>query len=137
MLNGYPSDTHIPESYTRRDGGVKLVSWAQTPPPRKEKVRQVNVFHMWVKDQPSYITGGRRCRERIAVGFTTTRAVSVYHHYHWEFESRSCEVYSIQHNVINLVSDLGQVSGFLLVLRFPPPIKLTATIQLKYCWKWR
>jgi len=23
----------------------------------------------------------------------------------------------------------------LRVLRFPPPIKLTATISLKYCWK--
>ena len=44
----------------------------------------------------------------------------------------SCEVYSIQHYVIKFVSDLWQVSGFLLVLRFPPPIKLTATIQLKY-----
>jgi len=31
------------------------------------------------------------------------------------------------------VSDLRQVSGFLRVLQFPPPIKLTATIQLKYC----
>jgi hypothetical protein len=38
------------------------------------------------------------------------------------------EVYSIQHYVIKFVSDLQQVSGFLLVLRFPPPIKLTATI---------
>jgi hypothetical protein len=27
-----------------------------------------------------------------------------------------------------IVSDLRQVCGFLLVLRFPPPIKLTATI---------
>ena len=36
--------------------------------------------------------------------------------------------YSIQHYVINFVSDLRQVSGFLRVLRFPPPIKLTATI---------
>ena len=35
------------------------------------------------------------------------------------------------------VSDLWQVGGFLRVLRFPPPIKLTATIQLKYCLKWR
>jgi len=26
---------------------------------------------------------------------------------------------------------------FSAVLRFPPPIKLTATIWLKYCWKWR
>ena len=34
-------------------------------------------------------------------------------------------VYSIQHYVINLVSDLWQVGGF---LRFPPPVKLTATI---------
>ena len=32
------------------------------------------------------------------------------------------EVYSIQHYVI------CQVGGFLWVLRFPPPIKLTATI---------
>ena len=38
------------------------------------------------------------------------------------------EVYSIQHYVIKFVSDLGQVSGFLRVLRFPPPIKLTVTI---------
>jgi hypothetical protein len=32
------------------------------------------------------------------------------------------------HYVIKFVSDLRQVSGFLRVLRFPPPIKLTATI---------
>jgi hypothetical protein len=38
------------------------------------------------------------------------------------------EVYSIQHYVIKLVSDLQQVCGFLQLLRFPPPIKLTATI---------
>ena len=35
------------------------------------------------------------------------------------------EVYSIQHYVIQFVSDLRQVGGFLLVFRFPPPIKLT------------
>jgi hypothetical protein len=32
------------------------------------------------------------------------------------------------HYVIKFVSDLRQVSGFLRVLRFSPPIKLTATI---------
>ena len=37
------------------------------------------------------------------------------------------EVYSIQHNTIKFVSDLRQVGGFLWVLRFPPPIKLTET----------
>jgi hypothetical protein len=38
------------------------------------------------------------------------------------------EVYSIQHYVINFVSDLRHVVVFLPVLRFPPLIKLTATI---------
>ena len=33
------------------------------------------------------------------------------------------EVYSIQHYVINIVSNLQQVGGFLRVLRFPPPKK--------------
>ena len=34
----------------------------------------------------------------------------------------------VQHYVIKFVSDLRQVGGFLQVLLFPPPIKLTATI---------
>jgi hypothetical protein len=37
------------------------------------------------------------------------------------------------HYVIKFVSDLRQVGCFLWVLRFLPPIKLTATLQLKYC----
>ena len=37
-------------------------------------------------------------------------------------------VYLIQHDVIKFISDLRQVNGFLRILRFPPPIKLTATI---------
>ena len=63
---------------------------------------------------------GRRERDRMAVGFTTAYAISAYHHY-------SSEVYSI-HYVIKFVSDLRKVGGFLRELRFPPPIKLTATI---------
>jgi hypothetical protein len=39
-----------------------------------------------------------------------------------EVESRSGR--GVQHYVIKFVSDLRQVSGF---LRFPPPLKLTAT----------
>jgi hypothetical protein len=35
---------------------------------------------------------------------------------------------AIQHYGIKYVSDLRQVDGFLRVLRFPPPIKLIATI---------
>ena len=38
------------------------------------------------------------------------------------------EVYSIQHHVIKFVSDLPRAGGFSRVLRFPPPIKLTAKI---------
>ena len=38
--------------------------------------------------------------------------------------------------VIKFVSDLWHVSGFLQLHWFPPPIKLTATIYLKYCRKW-
>ena len=64
-------------------------------------------------------------RDRMVVGFTTTYAISAYHHWCCEFESRSgWDV----HYVIKIVSDLRQIGGFLRVLRFPPPIKLTATI---------
>ena len=41
------------------------------------------------------------------------------------------EVYLIQHYVVTFASDLREVGGFLRVLRFPPPIKLTAMIKLK------
>ena len=37
------------------------------------------------------------------------------------------EVYSIQIYVIKFLSDLRQVGGFLRILRFPSPIKLTTT----------
>jgi hypothetical protein len=64
----------------------------------------------------------------MVVGFTTACAVSAYHHLSREFESRSDEVFSIQHYVIKFVSDLRQVSGFMRVLQFPPSKNLTATI---------
>ena len=38
----------------------------------------------------------RRGRDHMVVRFTTIYAISAYHHYHCELESRSCEVYSIQ-----------------------------------------
>jgi hypothetical protein len=38
------------------------------------------------------------------------------------------KLYSIQDYVIKFVRDLWWVSGFLQVLWFPPPIKLTTTI---------
>jgi hypothetical protein len=75
----------------------------------------------------SQITGGRRGHDRMVVGFTTTYAISAYHHcVCCEFESRSGR--GVQHYVINFVSDLRQVCCFLQDLQFPPPIKLTTTI---------
>jgi len=68
-------------------------------------------------------------------GFTTIYEISAYHHLKCQFKSR--EEYSIQHYVIKFVGELRQVGGFLLVLWVPSPIKHTATIYLKYCWKWR
>jgi hypothetical protein len=55
----------------------------------------------------------------MVVGFTTICAISAYHHYYVvSFNPTDSEVYLIQHYEIK----------FVLVLRFPPPIKLTATI---------
>ena len=62
----------------------------------------------------------------VVVVIATTYAISAYHHWCCEFESRSGR--GVQHYVIKFVSDLRQVGGFLRVLRFLPPIKLTAAI---------
>ena len=69
---------------------------------------------------------GRRGRDRMVFRFTTTYAISAYHHWCCEFESQSGR--GVQHYVIKFVSDLRQVGGFLRVIRFSLPIKLTATI---------
>ena len=55
-----------------------------------------------------------------------TQANIVDHFYLTHQFSVHGKVYSIQHYVIKFVSDLEQVGNFLLVLRFPPPIKLPA-----------
>ena len=47
---------------------------------------------------------GRCGRDRMVVGFTTTYAISAYHHWCCEFESRSGR--GVQHYVIKFVSDL-------------------------------
>jgi hypothetical protein len=44
----------------------------------------------------------------------------------WQGNLAHSEVYSIQYYVIKFVSDLRKIGGFLPVLWFPPPIKLTA-----------
>jgi hypothetical protein len=73
---------------------------------------------------------GRRRGRHMVVGFTTTCAISAITNKVVSSNPVHGEVYSIQHYVIKLVKDLRQVGGFLRVLRFPPPIKLTATMKV-------
>ena len=61
------------------------------------------------------IFGGRRNRDRMVVGSTTTYAISTYHHL-YEIEPRSGR--GVQRYVIKFVTDLRQVGGFLRVLLF-------------------
>ena len=78
-----------------------------------------NIFQ-WVR--------GRRSRDRMVVDLQlpvrsvpiTTEVVSS--------SSVHDEVYSIQLYVIKFISDMRQVGGFPRVLRFPPSLKVTATI---------
>jgi hypothetical protein len=70
----------------------------------------------------------RHGRDRVVVGFTTTYEISAYHHTSCEFEPRSWRGVLDTFYVIKFVSDLQQVGGFLRVVTFPPPIKLTVTI---------
>jgi hypothetical protein len=58
----------------------------------------------------------------MVAGFTTTSAIIV------SSNPVHGETYSIQHYVMKFVSDLRQVSGFLQLLRFLPPMQLSATI---------
>jgi hypothetical protein len=53
-----------------------------------------------------------------------------YRHWRCDFESHPGEVYSIQHYVIKLVSDLRQLSGFLRVLGWMSDCCLTPIQQL-------
>jgi hypothetical protein len=81
-------------------------------------------------------TKARTHRFRFRLRPNKRHLIYIYVHYHALLvkikkivrESRSREVYSIQHYMINFVSDLRQVGGFLRVLRIPPSIRLTATI---------
>jgi len=59
--------------------------------------------------------------------FTTTYAISAYHHWCCGFDSRSGRGV-LDTTFCGKVCQGRQVGGFLRVLRLPPPIKLTATI---------
>ena len=52
---------------------------------------------------------GRHGHDRMVVRFTTTYVISAYHHWCWEFESRSGQGHSVQHYMTKFVSDLYHV----------------------------
>ena len=81
----------------------------------------INILKSW--NSTTETTRDSCSHDHTVVGFTTTYAISAYHHWCCEFESRSGR--GVQHYVIKFVSDLRRV------LRYPPPIQLTATIWLK------
>jgi hypothetical protein len=102
----------------------KFKKWLSTIPPSQQNKQsrlnyEVNLLSL------TFLSRDRRGRDRMVVGFTTIYAISAYHHWCCEFESRLGEVYSIQHYVLKYVSDLRQICDFLRVLQFPPSIKLT------------
>ena len=71
------------------------------------------------------MTRARHGRDRMVVGFITTYAIGTND---VSLNPAQGKVYSIKQYLIKFVSDLLQVVGFLRLLRFPPPIKLIATI---------
>jgi hypothetical protein len=72
--------------------------------------------------------------QSMVVGFTTANVISAYHHWSCEFESRSGDLFSIQHYVIKFFSDLWEGGGLLRAVRFLPPIKLTAICSKPGQW---
>ena len=62
------------------------------------------------------------------VGLTTTDAISAYHHNVVNSNPADDEVYSIQHYVIMLYSELRKVDGFRWALRFPIPLSICPSI---------
>ena len=102
----------------------------------KRNLRNKNIY-MFLSASIHYIyivhvygIGGHHGCDRMVVGFTTTCGMQSVPITTKVVSSNPvhCEVYSIQHCLIEFVSDLQQVFDILQVLRFPPSIKLISMI---------
>ena len=84
----------------------------------------------WLANRPNWYISReyRRGRDRMIVGYTTTYAISVYHHKRCEFESRLWRDVLDTTLCDKVCQWLATVGGFLRALQLPPPLKLTATI---------
>ena len=74
---------------------------------------------------------GRRGRDRAVVRYTTTCAISAYHHWRCEFEPRS--LWGVLDTTLCDKVCQWPAAGRSFSPS-TPPIKLTMTIYLKYCW---
>jgi hypothetical protein len=101
--------------------GVSFIGGLKRNSHRKRQTAVFNLHCLFPTEWPSWsCSHGSR--------MYTTNAISAYHHWSCEFESRAGKVYSIQHYVIKFISDLQPVCGFLQGLGFHLTIKLTSTI---------
>ena len=76
-----------------------------------------------------FLCSDRRGRARMVVGFITTCVISAYHHLRCEYEPRSWRDVldtTLCDKVLSVTCNRSV--GFLRVLHFPAPIKLTAMI---------
>ena len=87
------------------------------------------MYSVYVTKQ-SFPSPHRSChdRDRMVIGFTTTYAIHAYHHKSFEFEYHSWRGVFDTTLCDKIFSDMQQVGGFLPVLWFFPPIKLTPAI---------
>ena len=104
---------------------VVLIIWNLYPNPRWPFVRLFkDLFFLYYKQFCLYRLhfGGCCGHDRMVVEFTTTCAISAYHHERCKFESHSRQGVLDTALCDKVVSDLWHVVGFLRVLRFPPLI---------------
>ena len=96
-------------------------------------LRQTTITHSFIPSKRR----GRHCHDRMVLGLTTTYTLSAYHYLICELESHSwrCALDAILFDKVCQGFAAGR--GFLRILLFPLPLKLTTTIELTYCWKWR
>jgi hypothetical protein len=108
------------------DAGDRLLSKLRIELKLPKRTNNDNKVY-FIENNIMVTDGGRRSRDRMVVGFTTTCAISAYHHKSCEFMSR-CTLDTTVCDRLSVTSE--SFGGFLRVLRFSPPIKLTAMYNI-------